>query len=116
LRNDRDRLRDILRAIDRIFEGTVAGRVAFEADVKLQVWVLYHLQIIGEAARGLSEDLRRRHPDPVWSKAIGLRNILVHHYFEIDERLVWQVIERDLPSFRELVVETLARTSGEDDS
>ncbi len=115
MRDDRDRLRDILRAIDRILEGTLAGRSEFQNDVKLQVWVLYHLQIIGEASRSLSEELRQSYPDPVWSKAVGLRNILVHHYFEIDEELVWQVVERDLPSFRDLVVRVLDRISGADE-
>lgn len=67
----------------------------------MQVWVLYHLQIIGEAARTLSETFRERFPDPVWSKSIGLRNIPVHHYFEIDEELIWQVVEQDLRPFRE---------------
>ena len=90
LRDDRDRLRDILRAIDRILEGTLAGRSEFQNDVKLQVWVLYHLQIIGEVSRSLSEELRQSYPDPVWSNAVGLLNILVHHYFEIDEELVWR--------------------------
>ena len=90
LRDDRDRLRDILRAIDRILEGTLAGRSEVQNDVKLQVWVLYHLQIIGEVSRSLSEELRQSYPDPVWSNAVGLRNILVHHYFEIDEELVWR--------------------------
>ncbi len=74
----------------------------------LQVWVLYHLQVIGEAARALSEQFRTRHPDEIWSGAVGLRNILVHHYFEIDSDLIWNVISRDLPSLRDLVERLLA--------
>jgi uncharacterized protein with HEPN domain len=62
---------------------------------------------MGEACRALSPEFRNQHPDPVWSKAIGLRNILVHHYFEIDADLIWQVIERDLPSFRDVVQASL---------
>lgn len=69
--------------------------------------MLYHLQIIGEAARSLSVEFRQLFPDPVWSKVIGLRNILVHHYFEIDEELIWQVVEQDLPPFRETVTAAL---------
>jgi uncharacterized protein with HEPN domain len=67
------------------------------------VWVLYHLQVIGEACRNLSDSFRVCFPDPVWSKATGLRNILVHHYFEIDDDLVWEVVEHDLPSFQAIV-------------
>jgi len=66
------------------------------------------LQIVGEAARGLSEDFRRQHPDRIWSMAVGMRNILVHHYFDIDHTLVWKVVERDLPSLRETVERILA--------
>lgn len=75
-------------------------KTGFLEDPKLQIWVLYHLQVIGEACRDLTAGFRAQNPDPVWSKAVGLRNILVHHYFEIDEDLVWQVVERDLPLFR----------------
>jgi uncharacterized protein with HEPN domain len=69
--------------------------------------VLFHLQTIGEACRALSPEFRERHQDPTWSSAIGLHNILVHHCFEIDPDLVWQVVERDLPRFRELVQASL---------
>jgi uncharacterized protein with HEPN domain len=83
MRNDRERLEDIAEAIDRILERTVVGREAFERDLMLQVWVVHHLQIIGEAARTLSKEFLAAHPDPVWSQSIGMRNIIVHHYFEV---------------------------------
>ena len=41
----------------------------------------------------LSEDFQRLHPDKVWSKAVGMRNILVHHYFEIDAEQIWKVVD-----------------------
>jgi uncharacterized protein with HEPN domain len=93
----------MIRAIEQIQKETQLGKTAFEVDPKLQVWVLFHLQIIGEASRGLLPEFRERHPDPTWSSAIGLRNILIHHYFEIDPDLIWQVVQRDLPRFRQLV-------------
>jgi uncharacterized protein with HEPN domain len=68
MRDDRERLTDISTAIDRILSKTTQGRNDFDADEMLQVWVLHHLQIVGEAARRLSEEFRRLHPDPVWSK------------------------------------------------
>jgi uncharacterized protein with HEPN domain len=111
VRDDRARLRDIALAIDRIQAETALGPEVFRKDLKLQVWVLYHLQILGEACRGLSEAFRARFSDPTWTKAIGLRNILVHHYFEIDQELVWQVVENDLPSFRKMVESALKQIS-----
>ena len=69
----------------------------------LQVWVLHHLQIVGEAARCLSEDFRRVHPEEVWSQAAGMRHILVHHYFQIDADQIWNVVQHDLRPLRERV-------------
>ena len=108
MRDDRERLADILTAIDRILSKTTQGRNAFDADEMLQVWVLHHLQIVGEAARCLSEEFRRLYPDPVWSRAAGMRHILVHHYFEIDASQIWNAVERELRPLREHVMIILA--------
>jgi uncharacterized protein with HEPN domain len=107
MRDDLERLRDILKAIDHILNKTAGGRSAFNDDEMLRVWV-HHLQIIGEAARSLSSEFRQRHPDKVWTKAAGMRNILVHHYFEINATRIWNVVQEDLPSLRDRV-ETLLR-------
>ena len=103
MRDDQDRLSDILRAIDRILSKTTQGQGVFDADEMLQVWVLHHLQITGEAARCLSEEFRRLYPNPVWTKAAGMRHILVHHYFEIDTGQIWKVVEQDVRPLREIV-------------
>jgi uncharacterized protein with HEPN domain len=108
VRNDRERLTDILRAIDHILAKTTDGRQSFESDELPQVWVLHHLQTIGEASRALSPEFRHRHPDSIWSAAAGMRNILVHHYFEIDVDEVWKVVDRDLTPMREKVRHILA--------
>jgi uncharacterized protein with HEPN domain len=102
MRDDIERLRDILNAIDHILNKTVGGPSAFNNDEMLQVWVLHHLQIVGEAARSLIAEFRQRHPDKVWVKAAGMRNILVH-YFEINTTRIWNVVEEDLPSLRDRV-------------
>jgi uncharacterized protein with HEPN domain len=108
MRDDRERLADILTAIDRIFTKTGGGKIAFDTDEMLQIWVLHHLQIVGEAARCLSEEFRRLYPDPVWSKAAGMRHILVHHYFEIDAAQIWNVVEHDLRPLHDRVRALLA--------
>jgi uncharacterized protein with HEPN domain len=108
MRDDRERLADISTAIDRILEKTAQGKAAFDADEMLQVWVLHHLQIIGEAARCLSDEFRQRHLDKVWSKAAGMRHILVHHYFQIDAEQIWNVVQHELTPLRERVQGILA--------
>jgi uncharacterized protein with HEPN domain len=116
VRSDRERLLDILEAIERIERHAAAGRDAFERDELLQTWMVHHLQIIGEACRALSADFVRRHAHVPWPKVIGMRNILVHHYFGIDLDAVWAVIERDLPELKnEIEVLTAAQDDVQDD-
>jgi uncharacterized protein with HEPN domain len=100
VRRDSERLRDILSAIERIEHVALQGRLAFEADEMIQVWIVHHIQIIGEAARALSQGLRLKYSHIPWAAIIGMRNILVHDYFGIDLAEVWSVVERDLPSLK----------------
>jgi uncharacterized protein with HEPN domain len=108
VRDDRERLKDILKATDQILSKTAMDERHLRRTKCCKVWVLHHLQIIGEAARSLSRELRQRHPDRVWAEAAGMRNILVHHYFEIDAEEVWKVVDRDLDTPRDRVVQILA--------
>lgn len=107
MRDDRERLRDILEAVNRIEKYAVRGRTALENEDLLQTWVVHHLMIVGEACRALSEDFRARHTDEVWVLAAGLRNVIVHQYFGVDLEVVWRVIERDLPALKQRVQEIL---------
>ncbi|NOX63794.1 MAG: DUF86 domain-containing protein [Chloroflexi bacterium] len=100
MRDDSERLRDMLDAIEKIESHVGEDRTAFEEDELLQVWVIYHLQIIGEAASRLSDEVWERHPEIPWKQIVGMRHILVHHYFGIDLELVWQVVENDLPDLK----------------
>ncbi len=109
MRDDRERLLDILEAIERIDKHASKGRDAFFADDLLQTWIVYHLQIIGEAARALTQEFKGAHPDIPWKQIIGMRNVLVHAYFGIDEIALWEVVERDLPNL-ERAVSTVLRS------
>jgi uncharacterized protein with HEPN domain len=100
VRDHSQRLHDILEAIDRIARRRPVSRAAFDADELLQVWVIHHLRIIGEAARALAAETRRRLPAVPWKQIIGMRTILVHHYFGIDLDAVWAVLENDLEPLR----------------
>ena len=79
MRDDSERLRDILEAIDRIERYAAGGTAALENNELIQTWTLRYLQIIGEASGRLSQPFRDQHPEVEWSKIIGMRNILVHH-------------------------------------
>jgi uncharacterized protein with HEPN domain len=75
------------------------GWSSFEHDELLQVWMIHHLAIIGEAAARLSPALRQGHPEVPWSAIIGIRNVLVHGYFSIDLDEVWGITQQ-LPALR----------------
>lgn len=107
MRSDRDRLLDVLEAIARIEKRAPTDKKTLEADELIQTWVLHHLRILGEEVRALSDDFRDAHPEFPWSGIIGMRNILVHHYFEIDADAVWSVLRIDLPRFKAMVSRAL---------
>ncbi len=100
MRTDLDRLQDAVEAIDRCLLRAEGGRTAFDADPLVQVWMVHHLEILGEACRGLTEPLRRGHPEVPWAAIVGMRNVLVHDYFGIDLDEVWSTVETDLPPLR----------------
>ncbi|MGI9951701.1 DUF86 domain-containing protein [Moorellaceae bacterium AZ2] len=82
-------LEHMLESIQRI-EDYVKGvtRDEFFEDFQLQDAVIRRLEVIGEAARQLSADLKARHHNIPWAQVIGMRNILIHEYFGVDLGLV----------------------------
>ena len=62
--------------------------------------VVRNLEIIGEAANRLPDTFRRQSSEIEWRKIIGLRNRIVHDYFNIDVEIVWEIICKDLPVFK----------------
>lgn len=103
MRDENERLRDILEAIERIERQTIRGEVVFRTDELLQVWVVHNLEIIGEAARNFSDAFRLAHPDIPWSNIVGMRNILIHRYFDIDLDAVWSVVANDLLPLKQAI-------------
>ena len=100
MRGEHERLLDILEAIERIEKYAVEGKAAFEADELIQTWIVHHITIIDEACRSLSGEFQARYTNIPWADMIGMRNILVHHYFGIDTDAVWPVVEHDIPELR----------------
>ncbi len=114
MRDESERLRDILEAIERVEKYAARGRAAFDEDELIQTWVVHHIEVIGEACRALPEEFQARYAGVPWSDIIGMRNILVHHYFGIDPDAVWSVVERDLPDLK-LNVQAILRELGDED-
>lgn len=100
MRSERERRLDILEAIERIEKYAEEGKDAFEADELIQTWIVHHITIIGEACRSLPDDFQATYANVPWADIVGMRNILVHHYFGIDTDAVWLVVEKDLPALK----------------
>ncbi len=100
MRDNLERLRDIQEAIAQIMKYTNQGRDSFDQNELVQVWVIRHFEIIGEAARAISQDFKNHHPEIQWGQINGMRNVLIHAYFEINLDRVWSAVEDDLPSLK----------------
>jgi uncharacterized protein with HEPN domain len=106
-------LRHILLCLERIRTYTADGREAFFADPRTQDAVVRNLEIIGQAVKDLgAKDLAQRISHIPWQQIAGLRNVLAHQYLGVDLRLVWNVVEKDLPALRAAVEAMLADGGG----
>jgi uncharacterized protein with HEPN domain len=100
MRDDRERLRDILEAIDRVVRYTPGGRAQFISSDLVQAAVAHCLQLIGEAASKLNPKTRELAPNVRWPEIVKMRNFLIHQYFDVDHDEVWDAVERDLPPLK----------------
>lgn len=96
---DRQRLEDMLRAIDSILRHRPDSAATFHESELLQSHFKLKLQVVGEAASRLDPGLTDTSSDIPWRKIIGMRNILVHEYEGIDLDIVWGVVD-ELPDLR----------------
>ena len=107
MKSDRSCLLDIQDAIADI-ERYRSTRESFDADERTQVWMVNRLQIIGEASRHLSPAFRDEHPEVPWRLIIGMRDHLVHGYFDIDPDVVWAAVNERIPELKEYVLAALS--------
>ncbi len=73
------------------------ARADLDADEVLALALVRLLEILGEAAKGVSADCRRKHPRIPWKHIAGTRDRLIHGYFDVDLDVVWAIISSDLP-------------------
>jgi len=93
-----DRLRDILDAIAEIQKFTHGMEYAsFRADDKSVRAVEMNFIIIGEAANQIPNEVEEQYPEIPWHLMRAMRNRIVHAYFSVDEKLMWDTIQHDLP-------------------
>lgn len=74
--------------------------------------VVRNLSIIGEAVNNIPIDIRIKYPEIPWTEIIGMRNKIIHEYFGVDEMILWQTINKDLPLFKKQLLQHRKRFKG----
>ena len=98
---DEIRIQHILDAIAEIENYTIGVTLeVFVENSMMKFAVVKPLDIIGEAASRLSDGLKGEFEEVSWSKIIAARNIFVHEYFGIDDKILWDIVTLDLPIFK----------------
>lgn len=98
INRDKTRLQDILSAADDISSFVQGSR-----DKRTILAIERSIEIIGEAARHLSDELKEKYSDIPWQDIIGMRNKLIHEYAKTNKETVWAVAIQDIPYLREQI-------------
>ncbi|MGZ6357283.1 MAG: HepT-like ribonuclease domain-containing protein [Ktedonobacteraceae bacterium] len=112
MRDVSERLRDIQEAIKQITKYTDSGRQSFDQNELVRIWVIHHLEIIGEAARSIPQEFKNSHPEVSWQQISRMRNVLIHIYFGVDTDIIWEVVQQDLPVLKSSIDALLANQEG----
>ena len=92
-----DYLNDILESVDDILDFTAGmSSEQFSADRKTVKAVVRCLEVIGEAANNIPQNVREHYQDIPWAEIIGMRNRLIHEYFGVDVTILWQTVKEDI--------------------
>ncbi|HHT9124310.1 MAG TPA: HepT-like ribonuclease domain-containing protein [Candidatus Brocadiia bacterium] len=103
-----DYIADILNAIKEVEEFTEGmGFEAFLTDKKTINAVIRSLEVLGEAAKRIPEDIRERYLNIPWKRMAGMRDKLIHEYSGVDLEIVWTVIKEELPPIKPHVKKVL---------
>ncbi len=97
MKDQRPYLLHIRDAIGQVRHYTSGGRRRFFSDRKTQDAVVRNIEIIGQAAKNLSQELKARYRKTPWKQIAGMRDKLIHEYFGVDWELVWDTVKKDLP-------------------
>ncbi|MDP3732570.1 MAG: DUF86 domain-containing protein [Candidatus Omnitrophota bacterium] len=97
-RGDVEFLSDIQEAMKRIM--SYIGKMSYKKflqDTRTQDAVVRNLEIIGEAVKNVSGNLKKRYLQIPWKELAGVRDRLIHHYFGVNYDIVWAIVKQELP-------------------
>ena len=108
---DRLYLSNIVECISQIEQYVVDGREEFFRNRMVQDAVIRNFEVIGEAVKRLSMELRQENGDIPWRQMAGFRDVLIHDYLRVDVAEVWVVVEQDLPVLKPRLFELLEQVN-----
>ena len=109
---DRERLQHILAAIERV-NRYVKGKSFddLQKDDMMYYAVVKNIEMMGEASNMLTAEFQATHPQTPWKMVKGMRNYIVHEYFQIDNQVVWDVVTKELPTLHQQITQYLSETN-----
>jgi uncharacterized protein with HEPN domain len=113
-------LRDMVEAAQKVSRYT-SGRdlASFTGDEMAYDATVRNLEILGEAAKNIPEEIRQRYPEIDWRGIAGLRDVVAHAYFALDDTTLWKIVRTDMPrlltSLNEVSLEALPESTGQHD-
>ena len=96
-----DYIEDIIEAMTNAMEFTKdMSYDEFVKDTKTVYAVIRAIEIIGEAVKNISEEIRKKYPDIPWRSVAGMRDKVIHAYFGVKTERIWEVVKRDIPGLK----------------
>lgn len=114
MRSYKDYLQNILDAMNKA-QNFVSGMgyEAFKDDDKTAYAVIRALEVIGEAAKHVPDNLRQKYPGIPWQDMSGMRDVLIHAYFGVDIETVWLTVTEKISQIKPLIEKVMKETANE---
>ncbi|MCK5832542.1 DUF86 domain-containing protein [bacterium] len=100
MNRDAVRIRHILDAIDKIEALVLRGREKYDSDETIRDSIIRKLEIIGEAVKYVSTELKNKYTQIEWKRLAGMRDVLIHQYFGVDINIIWDVANKRIPELK----------------
>lgn len=98
-------IQDVFEAIDKInsYVSGITDGEKLKNDQKTYDAVIRNFAVIGEAVKNIYEEVRKNYPNVEWKEIMAMRNLLIHEYWGINEKVMWNAIKKNLPELKEIL-------------